>query len=218
MIEEKHSVWVVGVTGASGMPYALRLIEVLTQQVKEVHLVFSEAAYRVFQEEEGIKLKPSRLSGETLLGKPIPNLYCYDNRDIGAAIASGSFLTDGMVIIPCSMGTLGSISTGLCQNLITRAADVTIKEGRRLVIVPRETPLSAIHLENLLKLSQIGVRVVPAMPGFYQQPASIKELVDMMVMKVLDQMGIPSRLVARWGEDRGDRASAIPLVGGIGRG
>ena len=203
--------WIVGVTGASGMPYSLKLLDVLEQVCDEVHVVFSEAALRVLQEEEGKKLKPSRLSSEALIDRESDKLFFYDNKDIGAAIASGSFLTNGMVIVPCSMGTLGAVSNGLCQNLIHRAADVVLKEGRELVIVPRETPLSAIHLENMLKLSRMGTRVVPAMPGFYQQPESLSDLVDMMVMKILDQMGIHRELVPRWGRDKETRKERAAL-------
>ncbi|MCB0319934.1 MAG: UbiX family flavin prenyltransferase [Bdellovibrionales bacterium] len=211
--EMNRRVWVVGITGASGMPYALRLVEVLSQHVDEVHIVFSEAGLRVLHEEQGLKLKSSRLTPEAIIGRSAKNIFFYDNKDIGAAIASGSFLTTGMVIVPCSMGTLGAMSSGICHNLITRAADVTLKERKQLVIVPRETPLSAIHLENLLKLSKLGVSIVPAMPGFYQQPETLSDLVDMMVMKILDQMGIHLRLVPRWGEDReNDEGSAVKPV------
>ena len=203
--------WIVGVTGASGMPYALTLIDQLEQCCDEVHIVFSEAAFRVLQEEQELKLKASRLSADVLLGRSSDRLFFYDNKDIGAAIASGSFLTEGMVIVPCSMGTLGAVANGLCQNLIHRAADVVLKEGRRLVIVPRETPLSTIHLENMLKLSRVQARIVPAMPGFYQCPEQIQDLVDMMAMKILDQMGIHRELVPRWGMERESEGSRVRL-------
>lgn len=195
--------WVVGVTGASGMRYALRLLQVLSSSVAEVHVVFSDSALRVLSEEEGRKLSFSTLSGESLFGEHRENLFFHNSRDIGCSIASGSSLVNGMVIVPCSMSTLGCIAAGAPQNLVHRAADVVIKEGRKLILVPRETPLSAIHLENLLKLSRCGVAIVPAMPGFYAQPKTIEDLVDMMVMKILDCMGIPNSLVARW--KAGDR-------------
>jgi 4-hydroxy-3-polyprenylbenzoate decarboxylase len=192
--------WVVGITGASGMPYALRLLDLLEQVCREVHVVFSDSAFRVLHEEQGVKLKPARLSAEALIGRPSDRLVFYDHSNIGAAIASGSFLTEGMVVIPCSMSTLGAIARGTGTNLVHRAADVTLKEGRRLIIVPRETPLSPVHLENMLLLSRMQVGIVPAMPGFYQKPKTLQELIDMMVMKVLDQMGIHRNLVPRWGE------------------
>ena len=142
----------------------------------------------------------------------------YNVKDIGARIASGSALFSGMVVVPCSMGTLGAISSGLCQNLIHRAADVTLKEGRKLILVPRETPLSAIHLENMLKLSRIGAVILPAMPGFYHQPVAISDLVDMLVMKILDQMGLSSNLVTRWKEHEDPESvphlsPVVPIVG-----
>ena len=213
MNEKKMSgKWIVGVTGASGMPYALRLLEILSEQIEEVHVVFSEAAFRLLHLEHGIKMKASRLSTEALFNKSTDIVFFYDNKDIGAAIASGSFITDGMVVVPLSMGSLGAISSGICANLIHRAADVVLKEGRKLVLVPRETPLSTIHLENLLKLSQMGTSVVPAMPGFYQQPANLDELVDMMVMKILDQMGLHVDLVPRWGSDSSTSEEDVKVV------
>lgn len=194
--------WIVGVTGASGMKYAVRLLEVLSEQAAEVHAVFSEAALRVLREEEGLALSYSKLSAQTLFGKKRANLYFYNPRDIGAAIASGSMLCEGMVIVPCSMGTLAAVAHGISENLLHRAADVTLKEGRRLIVVPRETPLSPLHLRNMLRLAKLGAAIVPAMPGFYHQPASIADLVDMMVMKILDRMQVPNVLARRW---RGSR-------------
>lgn len=199
-MQQSSGKWIIGVTGASGMAYALRLIQQVSAVVTELHVVFSEAALRVLKEEEGIALSFNKLSGEALFGERRDNIVFHNNKDIGALIASGSVLFDGMVICPCSMGTLGAVANGLCQNLIHRAADVTMKEGRKLIIVPRETPLSAIHLENMLKLSRVGVTILPAMPGFYHQPSSITELVDMLVLKIMDQMRITTNLIARWGE------------------
>lgn len=199
------------------MPYAIKLIDVLSRTMSEVHVVFSEAALRVLKEEQGIKCSLSRLSAEALLNQERPNIIFHNPRDIGASIASGSFLTAGMVVVPCSMATLGAIASGSGNNLVHRAADVTLKEGRKLVLVPRETPLSAIHLENMLKLSRMNVAIVPAMPGFYHQPANISELVDMMVMKILDVMGVPNQLTRRWGGEQmpSPHAQLVPLrVGG----
>ncbi len=212
MVERQNQRWVVGISGASGMKYALRLLNVLSLEVAEVHVVFSEPALRVLGEEEGISLSFARLNARALLGEERPNIYFYNPRDIGAAIASGSTLFDGMVVVPCSMGTLGAIAHGVSQNLLHRAADVTLKERRRLVLVPRETPLSEVHLRNMLLLAKMGVAIVPAMPGFYHQPASLADLVDMMVMKILDQMGVPNNLVKRWGEGNERLASPVPML------
>lgn len=189
--------WIVGVTGASGIRYGLRVIEQLAQEIDEVHVVFSEAAIRVLHDEENLKVSATSLhSVINTTGKA--RIVIHHARDIGASIASGSLITEGMVIVPCSMATLGALAHGTAQNLVHRAAEVVLKEGRRLVIVPRETPLSTIHIENMAILSRLGVRVVPAMPGFYHQPQSIEDLVNMMVMKILDQMDIHLDLVERW--------------------
>lgn len=205
--------WVLAVTGASGMRYALRMLDIAADRMQEVHVVFSEAAIRVLREEEGLAVSASNISMRKLCGRDADNVYFYNPRDIGAKIASGSALFDGMVIVPCTMGTLGAIAHGICDNLIHRAADVTLKEGRKLVIVPRETPLSAIHLENMLSLTRAGARIVPAMPGFYHQPAQISDLVDMMVMKIFDQMGIRMDLVQRWKENEKPTPSQKVVVG-----
>lgn len=209
--------WIIAFTGASGMRYGVRLLETLADTVGEVHAVFSESALRVLQEEENLKISQSNLSTRELFGRDKKNVFFYNPKDIGATIASGSALFQGMVVCPCSMNTLAAIAHGMSSNLIHRAADVTMKEGRKLVIVPRETPLSAIHLENMLQLSRVGVSITAAMPGFYHNPASVNDLVDMMVMKILDQMGIPNQLVKRWGEDGEvpSRIAASALPGGI---
>ena len=194
--------WIIGVTGASGVRYALRLLEVLPQLVGEVHVVFSDAALRVLNDEEGVAMSPAALGYEKLFNTSAPNVTFYNSRDIGARIASGSMLATGMVVIPCSMATLGALAHGIPSHLVHRAADVTMKEGRKLILVPRETPLSQIHLQNLLTLSRCGVTIVPAMPGFYTQPSSVGELVDQFVMKVLDSMGVEHSLGQRWKEPR----------------
>jgi 4-hydroxy-3-polyprenylbenzoate decarboxylase len=172
-------------------------VQVLSEAGAAVELVISDTARIVLKEELGIEAG----EGDLLPKLGVTNtakVHLHGFRDFTAPIASGSYPTEGMVIIPCSMGTLGAVASGLSQNLIHRAADCTIKEGRRLILVPRETPLSAIHLENMLKLSRLGVRMVPAMPAFYSGQQSIQELVDFMVGKVLDQMGIPHALYPRW--------------------
>jgi 4-hydroxy-3-polyprenylbenzoate decarboxylase len=196
----ERSVWVVGVTGASGVRYASRLLAVLPTLVDEVHVVFSDAALRVLHDEEGVALSSASLTLEKLCGTTANNVTFYNCRDIGARIASGSMRTSGMVVIPCSMSTLGALAHGIPTHLVHRAADVTMKEGRPLLIVPRETPLSPIHLENMLTLARYGVKIVPAMPGFYTRPTSVDELVDQFVMKVLDSMGIDHRIGKRWKE------------------
>lgn len=207
--------WVVGISGSSGMPYALRIIEFLAESGSDVSVVFSESALRVLAEEQNIKISQSGLSTQKLFGREIRGVKVFNPRDIGAWFASGSSPAAGMVIVPCSMATLGMIANGCGHNLIHRAADVCLKEHRRLVIVPRETPLSEIHLENMLKLARMGARVVPAMPGFYHQPNSLKDLVDMMVMKILDSMGVPNNLVKRWGGEAEPPGALIPIKGGV---
>jgi len=201
--------WIVALTGASGMKYARRLLCVLSRTVSEVHVVVSEAALRVLKEEENIKSSQSSLSAEVLTGEERDNIFFYNPRDIGARVASGSALFSGMIVIPCTMGTLAAIASGTCANLIHRAADVTLKENRKLILVPRETPLSVIHLENMVKLARLGVTMFPAMPGFYHQPKSIDEMVDLLVMKVLDHMGIRSELVTRWGEQASEPRTPV---------
>jgi len=179
-------------TGASGAIYALRLLEFLcTSEEFFVHLVISRYGRMVLKEELG--------SGSLHL--PREKVREYKNDDVGAAIASGSFPVESMVVIPCSMGTLAAIATGLSMNLIQRSADVTLKQGRKLILVPRETPLNSIHLSNMLKLSRAGVMIVPAMPGFYNQPQTIDDLVNFMVCRVLDLMGIENTLAKRWKTD-----------------
>jgi 4-hydroxy-3-polyprenylbenzoate decarboxylase len=190
--------WIVGVSGASGTVYARRLLEVLTQNGVVVHLVVSEAAARVMKEEDGITVSAQSPKAASFGDVEADRIIPYNIKDIGAAIASGSVRVQGMVIAPMSMATLGSIATATPTNLLQRAADVTLKEGRRLILVPRETPMHAIHLRHMADLAAMGVRVVPAMPGFYHQPKTLEDLVDMMVMKITDQMGLSLDLVPRW--------------------
>jgi len=192
--------WIIAITGASGTVYARRLIQALLENIPtiELEVVVSEAALRVMREEENIKTSLHSIKIEDLIGYESARVTMHNNRDIGASIASGSYRVSGMVIVPCSMATLGAVANGMAQNLIHRAADVCIKEKRRLVMVPRETPLSLIHLENLSKLARVGVDIVPAMPGFYQQPKSISDLVDQFVMRIIDQMGFDVPLQERW--------------------
>ena len=190
--------WVIAITGASGVCYGISLLRKLAPLVPELHVIFSDAALRVLQDEENLKTTHGNLKKDIFAEYKADNVIFYNPRDIGARVASGSMISEGMVIVPCSMATLGAIANGVAQNLIHRAAEVAMKEGRRLIVVPRETPLATVHLENMLKLSRMGVQLVPAMPGFYHQPTRIDEVVDMMVMKILDQMGIHTELVKRW--------------------
>lgn len=193
--------FIVGWTGASGILYGVRLVEVLTALGHRVELVVSDAARLVLREEQGLSLKSlNQPESFSALFEPqtLERVVFHSHKDFTAPIASGSYPVSGMVIIPCSMGTLGAVASGISQNLIHRAADCCMKEGRKLAIVPRETPLNAIHLENMLKLARLGVSIVPAAPGFYSGAARIEDLVDFMVGKVLDQFGIPHALYPRW--------------------
>lgn len=192
--------WIVGLTGASGAAYGVRLCQRLLDMGFPVHLVVTDAGWRVLKEELGWDAARRQETVEAQFGGRKAPIRYYSNQDIGAAVASGTFRVEGMVVAPCSMGTLAAIAHGLSDNLLERAADVTLKEGRRLVLVPRETPLHAIHLQNMLTLSQMGVRMVPASPGFYHRPQTIQEIIDFLVGKTLDSMGIDHELYQRWGE------------------
>jgi len=191
---------VVGITGASGSIYGIRLIETLLDLEYNVHLVISNAGWRVLKEELDWDVTNRDAVLEEKFGNRASSLIYHPVSDIGASIASGSYLADGMIIMPCSMGTLSSIAQGSSDNLMSRAADVMMKEGRTLILVPRETPLHAIHLENMLKLSRLGVRMIPAMPAFYYKPQTMDELILFLVGKVLDSLRIPHQLFTRWGE------------------
>ncbi|AKG35417.1 UbiX family flavin prenyltransferase [Paenibacillus durus] len=200
MSNSRSKGFIVGITGASGAIYGVRLTETLLSLGLAVHLVISNAGWRVLKEELGWNVSDREgVLNEHFSGRPGSLLY-HPVADIGASIASGSFRTEGMIIMPCSMGTLSAVANGSSDNLMTRAADVMLKEGRPLVLVPRETPLHAIHLENMLKLSRLGVRMIPAMPAFYFGPQSLDDLVNFMVGKVLDSFGIDHALFRRWGD------------------
>ncbi len=178
---------IVAITGASGIIYGKRFLEVAKEKELEVHLVVSSAAEKVAEYELG-KVNWSALASKM-----------YSPQDLAAPIASGSFKIDAMVIVPASMKTIGALASGYCDDLVSRAADVQLKEGRHLMIVPRETPLHAIHLENMAKLSRMGVTVLPAMPGFYHNPEKISDLIDFIVGKMFDQLGVEHDLFRRWG-------------------
>src|SRR5213075_30164 len=178
---------VVAVTGASGAPYAVRLLQQLVAAHRPVSLIVSKYGMRLLETESGIG---SMDALRDFVGKDGWDscVEIFSNDDRGAPPASGSALTAGMIVCPCSMGTLSAIAVGASRSLIERAADVTLKERRRLVLVPRETPLSAIHLQNMLRLSRAGAVILPAAPGFYHKPQTIQELVDFIVARVLDQL------------------------------
>ncbi len=198
----------LAVTGASGAPYALRVLEALLRGGHAVHAVVSDAGVRILRLETD--LRPGRTAREIAAcleayvreraRDDVPGtLRVYDPDNVAAPIASGSFPCAGMVVVPCSMGTLGRIAAGISGNLVERAADVMLKERRPLVLVPRETPLSDIHLENMLRLRRAGADILPAMPGFYHRPRTVDDLVDMIAGRVLDRLGIANALAPRWG-------------------
>jgi 4-hydroxy-3-polyprenylbenzoate decarboxylase len=189
---------IVGMTGASGAPYALCLLEECLRQGHEVHLVVTEAGWRVLKEEHDWPTSRREELFDERFGHLPGRLVHHPLKDIGASIASGSFRTDGMAVIPCSMGTLAKLAAGLSTNLLERAADVMLKERRPLIIVPRETPLSPIHLENMLALARAGAHIVPAMPAFYHRPESVEDMVRFIAGKVLDLLGIDHGLFRRW--------------------
>lgn len=193
--------WVVGITGASGAPYGVSLVKRLIEREIPVHLLITEAGWRVLHDELGWQASRRTETVEQQFGGGPGRVHYYPIADIGAAIASGSYLVEGMVVIPCSMGTLSGIARGASDNLLERAADVMLKEGRRLIVVPRETPLHAIHLENMLTLARMGVRVIPAMPAFYNKPETLEDIVNFLVGKVMDAMEIEHHVYRRWGEN-----------------
>ena len=186
---------VVGITGSSGVIYGIKVLEVLLKIKIETHLIISKWG------ERNVQIETDK-SVEFVKSLATRN---YNNDDMAAPISSGSFKTDGMAIVPCSMKTLSSIANGYDDNLVSRAAGVCIKESRRLVIVPRETPLSKIHLQNMTRLADIGVIVLPAMPGFYHRPKSMDDLIAHIAGKILDQFGIEHNIYRRWGEALVDR-------------
>lgn len=185
--------YIIGITGASGGIYAKRLIEALLDIDCTIHIVPTDNGRSVFEYENSLSIEDwlHRLSS--------PKLMLEDNHNLFSTIASGSQYFDAMVVVPCSMGTLAQICYGMSQNLLARAADVTLKEKRKLILVPREAPLSAIHLENLYKLSTLGAVILPPSPGFYMKPETFDELVNFTVGKILDALGIENNYYQKWG-------------------
>ena len=194
---------VLAITGASGSIIGIRLLEELLRHA-EVHLLISWNTFSIIRDETGIDWSDE--TEQTIRSRfRTDRLYFHDDSQMYAPVASGSFRTDGMLVVPCSMKTLAGIACGYANNLIERAADVTIKEGRPLLLAPREMPFSAIHLENMLKLARLGVKIAPPVPAFYQGPQSLDQMVDFLVGKMLDTMGVEHELFRRWGMGTGER-------------
>ncbi len=192
---------IVGITGASGSVYGQRLLARLdaSPEVSRIDLVISQAGVRVVGEELGLNVAGTdRRVVRELLGEDSEKVIVHSANDIGASIASGSYLSDAMVIVPCSMSTLGAIANGISRDLVHRAADVIIKESRLLLLVPRETPFNVIHLENMLKLARLGVRIIPAMPSFYHHPKTIDDLIEHFIHRLLDHLGVSQEQLTRW--------------------
>ena len=196
-------------TGASGMPYGVRLLECLLAAGCRVQLLYSQVAQIVARQEMALELPGRPAEAEAFFKArfaALPGtLAVFGREEWFAPVASGSNPPDAMIVCPCTMGTLAAIAQGLASHLIERAADVALKEGRKLVLVPRETPFSAIHLENMLRLARAGAVILPPNPGFYHHPQRIDDLVDFVVARLLDQVGVAHSLMARWG-DSGDGA------------
>ena len=196
----------LALTGASGMAYGLRLLECLLTADRQVTLLVSQAAHIVAKQELGVALPARPLDLEKQLTQSLHardgQLRVFGREDWNAPVASGSNPADAMVVCPCSMGTLAAIAHGMSDNLIERAADVMLKEQRKLILVPREAPFSTLHLENMLKLSKMNAIILPANPGFYHRPQSVEDIIDFIVARILDQLGIQHALMARWGDDR----------------
>lgn len=197
---------VVAWTGASGLPYGLRLVDCLLAAGCRVWLMYSQAAQIVAKQETDLLLPAQPREAQRLLAERFNDtqglLRVFDRNDWNAPPASGSNPPDACVICPCTMGTLAEVAAGTAKDLITRSADVVLKEGKTLILVPRETPFSVIHLENMLKLSRAGAVILPPSPGFYHRPQDIGGLVDFVVARILDRLGVAHELMPRWGEDR----------------
>ena len=194
----------VAFTGASGMPYGLRLVECLLKAGVRVWLLYSQAAQIVAKQEMDLLLPAQPREVQRLLaqryGATTGQLAVFGRDDWNAPLASGSNPADAYVICPCTMGTLGKVAAGIADDLVCRAADVALKEGRKLILVPRETPFSQIHLENMLRLARAGAVILPPNPGFYHRPQGVADMVDFVVARILDQLGVAHDLLPRWGE------------------
>jgi len=197
----------IGVTGASGAIVAQKALALLEEdaRVSLVHLVVTETGQRLFSEELGITTGDLKKLPNRILGRNSKKIVSIPNKDVGAAIASGSHTVDAMIVIPCTMGALASIANGMSDDLVARAADVMLKEGRKLILCVRDTPFNRIHLENMLRAQQAGAVIMPVVPAFYFQPQSIEEIVTQYVCRVLEQAGLPQEKMYRW---MGSRATA----------
>ena len=200
MAETQKQIVTVGVTGASGAILAQKTLVLLEEdpRVTRVHLVVTEAGQRLFAEELGIASGDLKQLPSRMLGHAVAKIDVLPNKDVGASIASGSYAVDSMVVIPCSMGTLGAIASGISDDLVARAADVMLKEGRKLVLCVRDTPFDRVHLENMLRAQQAGAVIMPAVPAFYHQPKTIDDLVTQYVCRVLAQIGLSQDQMYRW--------------------
>ena len=193
--------WVFAISGASGTPFGVKVLEELARSGRELHVVISQTAFEILRDETGRDLSGN--SDEAVQANlrrefRTEHLHFHNAYDLGAPISSGSFKTEGMFVVPCSMKTLAAIANGYADNLVSRAADVTIKEGRKLILSPREMPFSAIHLENMLKLARLGVSIAPPVPAFYHGAKSVEDLVNFVAGKILDAAGIRNDLFRRW--------------------
>jgi 4-hydroxy-3-polyprenylbenzoate decarboxylase len=200
MADTQKQIVTVGVTGASGAILAQKTLMLLEEdaRVARVHLVVTETGQRLFAEELGIPSGDVKQLPSRILGHPVAKIDVFPNRDVGAAIASGSYAVEAMVVIPCSMGTLGAIANGISDDLVSRAADVMLKENRKLVLCVRDTPFNRVHLENMLRAQQAGAVIMPAVPAFYHHPQTIDDLVTQYVCRVLAQIGLPQEKMYRW--------------------
>jgi flavin prenyltransferase len=202
-VSNKTKPLIIGITGASGLVYAVRALKFLLEADYEIELVASKSTHMVWQSEQNIRMPVEPVQQELFWRhqagvEQSGKLRCHPWGDVGANIASGSFRTLGMIIIPCSMSTVAKLAGGLSSDLLERAADVQLKEGRKLVVVPRETPFSLIHLRNLTTIAEAGARIVPAIPAWYHNPQTIEDLVDFVVARALDQLDIDCVPIQRW--------------------
>jgi len=200
MADTQKQIVTVGVTGASGAILAQKTLALLEEdpRVRRVHLVITEAGQRLFAGELDITSGDLKQLPSRVLGHAVAKIDVLPNKDVGASIASGSYAVDSMVIIPCSMGTLGAIAGGISDDLVSRAADVMLKEGRKLVLCVRDTPFNRVHLENMLRAQQAGAVIMPAVPAFYHHPKTIDDLVTQYVCRVLAQIGLAQEQMYRW--------------------
>lgn len=189
---------VVGVTGASGAIYAQRFLQRAARIWDDVYLTMSAQAIDVAQTELGVTLSRMQFDTRSWLGEPVRNIHLLDDKDYFTPPASGSFRHDGMVIVPCSMGTMGRIASGVSNDLVTRSADVCLKEGRPLILVPRETPFNLIHLRNMTTLAEAGATLLPASPSWYYRPQTLEELADTVVARILQRLGVDQDVTAQW--------------------